>query len=401
MKRPARLHPFIWFCIAFLFGLPASPPLSAKNWGPVEKLIGDRDAVLVADPQGTILYSRHADQKLVPASTLKILTSLVARRHLGPDHRFITEFYLDPKNNLKIKGYGDPFLISEVISDIAETLASKIDRCGDLVLDDSFFEKEVIPGVSASYNPYDSPNGALCANFNTVNFKCTGGKCTSAEPQTPFVSFVVDRVCESGLPKGRIVLSAENNEITLYTGYLFRHFLEREGVSCTGKVRMGRVTGEDRLIHRYTSVFSLNQVISKLLEFSNNFVANQLFIAAGAAAYGPPGNLEKGVRAAEVYMREHLEGEDIQLVEGSGISRKNRISARSMLKVLKKFEPHHHLMTHQNGQYYKTGSLSDVKARAGYMAGATGKLYPFVVLVNTPGKTADRIIAGIRRVLIQ
>lgn len=398
MKCFSRIRLLIRTSLA-LICLFSANPLSAKNWNPVQKLVEERDAVLVADPQGNILFSRNADQRLIPASTLKLLTSLAARHHLGSEHRFKTEFYLDAENNLKIKGYGDPFLISEVISEIAETLASKIDRCGDLVLDDSYFEEVAIPGVTSSFNPYDSPNGALCANFNTVNFKCTGRKCTSAEPQTPFVSFVMDRVCESGLSTGRIVLSAENNEITLYTGYLFRHFLEQEDVSFTGKVRMGEVTEEDRLIYRYTSVFSLDQILSKLLEFSNNFVANQLFIAAGAGAYGPPGTIEKGIRAAEAYMQENLKGEAIHIEEGSGISRENRISARSMLKILEKFKPHHQLMTHRNGQYYKTGSLSNVKTRAGFMEGAAGELYPFVVLVNTPGKRTDPILSRIRRIL--
>ncbi|MCK4620156.1 MAG: D-alanyl-D-alanine carboxypeptidase, partial [Desulfobacterales bacterium] len=58
-------------------------------------LIGDHDAVLVADHQGRIIVSKNADKKLIPASTLKILTSLVAIHYLGPDYRFITEFYLD------------------------------------------------------------------------------------------------------------------------------------------------------------------------------------------------------------------------------------------------------------------------------------------------------------------
>ena len=390
----------LFLILTALFHLYPAGPLSAKNWNPVNELIGVRDAVLVADPEGNPLFSRHAERKLIPASTLKLLTSLVARHHLGSNHRFVTEFYVDSENNLKIKGYGDPFLISEVIADIAEALGPKIEQCQDLVLDDTYFEDVNIPGVTASFNPYDSPNGAVCANFNTVHFNCTGGQCASAEPQTPFVSFVLDRVCESGLPKGRIVLSADGDEASLYAGYIFKYFLQREGVSCTGKVRTGKVGENDRLIHRYTSIFSLDQIISKLLEFSNNFVANQLFIAAGAAAYGPPGNLEKGVRAAKAYLRENLKDETIDLEEGSGISRNNRLSARSMLKILEKFKPHHRLMTYRNGQYYKTGSLFDVKTRAGFMEGASGKLYPFVVLVNTPGKSPDPILSRIRRVLL-
>lgn len=395
--------PILLFISLLLFFQPG--PLSAKTWTSVEKLVGKQDAVLVADPDGNILLSRNADKKLIPASTLKLLTALVARRYLGADHRFVTEFYLDASGNLKIKGYGDPFLISEVISEIAGTLGTKIEpemeKCHDLILDDAYFEKVSIPGVAKTFNPYDSPIGALCANFNTVHFKCAGGKCSSAEPQTPFIAFVADRVCESGLSQGRIVLSADNHETTLYVGHLFRYFLARDGVAFDGEVKVGKVGETDRLIHRYVSVFSLDQVLSKLLEFSNNFVANQLFVAAGAAAFGPPGNLEKGIRAAENYIRESLKGADIQIEEGSGISRGNRISARDMLLVLEKFEPHHQLMTHRNGQYYKTGSLSDVKSRAGYIERADGKLNRFVVLINTPKKTTDRIVSRIRQALAE
>ena len=42
----------------------------------------------------------------------------------------------------------------------------------NIIVDPSYFDTAVvIPGVTDTSEPYDSPNGALCVNFNTVNFK--------------------------------------------------------------------------------------------------------------------------------------------------------------------------------------------------------------------------------------
>jgi len=94
--------PVIFFTLLFWFLLCFQiQNLHAENIGSVVNLIGDHDAVLVADHQGRIIVSKNADKKLIPASTLKILTSLVAIHYLGQDYRFTTEFYLDNDSNPK------------------------------------------------------------------------------------------------------------------------------------------------------------------------------------------------------------------------------------------------------------------------------------------------------------
>ena len=391
-----------------LLGIPLSRSLSASAAaspasgaaGAIRRIIGPADAVVAADPRGRTVLSIHADRMLVPASTLKILTSLVARHYLGPGHRFETEFYLDGRNNLKIKGYGDPLLVSERMREIATTLAKRIRGFNDLIVDGTHFSAVTIPGVTDTLNPYDAPCGALSVNFNTVTFKHSGGQVVSAEHQTPIVPFVLGRIRKTGLAEGRIVLAAENDESTLYAGHLFRRFLADAGVASTGGVKTGRVEhGKDRLLYRYTSAFPLDTIIERLLMHSNNFTANQLLIAAGIAAAGPPGTLRKGVRAAEAYIREELGREDIRIAEGSGISRENRVSAEGMMRVLAAFAPLHHLMKAEEGVYFKTGSLSGVKTRAGYIRVDGRGLAPFVVMINTPGKRPEPVVSGLARIL--
>ncbi len=372
--------------------------LYAQKLDELNNFIGSHDAILVANPNGRIVFSKNAGMQLVPASILKIFTALVALHYLGPEYRFATEFYQDQNSNLKIKGYGDPLLISETLMEIVSNLTPRLDtiskNINDLVLDDSYFKAPVlIPGVASSCEPYDAPNGALCVNFNTVNFRRDkNGAYVSAETQTPLLPFVLPRITESAMDRGRIIISPKKNEITLYAGHLFLYFLKKQGIKSNGIIRMGRVEKCDKLIFKYLSGFSFTQVLSKLLEYSNNFIANQLLIAAGAKVYGPPGTLDKGIRAALTYAKNNLKIDNITVVEGSGISRRNRISAKSLYKILKVFEPHHSLMRRVDKAFYKTGTLKGINTRAGYVENAKGELYCFVVLLNTPGKLTKPIM---------
>jgi len=390
-----KIAKYVFYCFSFYILSLNSNPAFAHKLNDLDKLVGKRDAVVVVSPTGDILFSKNADQKLIPASTLKLLTALVAIHYLGADYRFKTECYMDQNSNLKVKGYGDPLLVSEALIDIAKALAGNWKNINDIVLDDSYFDQRLtIPGVTASSEPYDAPNGALCANFNTVNFqKDSNGNFISAEPQTPLLPFTLNRIKNSNMYKGRIVFTHRNNEATLYVGALLEHFLHEEGVECSGTIQTGAVdSSKDTLIYTYMSRYTLEQLIAELLEYSNNFIANQLLITTGAIAYGPPGSLEKGVRAVKTYARDILNIHKIDVIEGSGISRSNQISANTMMKILLKFKPYSYLMRYEKKEYYKTGTLKGIRTRAGYIENERSELYPFVVLVNTPGKTTHAIM---------
>ena len=389
-----------WVCIFLLFF--TSSYIDAGDKQNIERHIGDKDSVLIGHSSGKILYSKNAKKLLIPASTLKILTSLAALDRLGPDFRFKTEVYQDSEENLKIKGYGDPLLISEVVEEISTNVANRIKTYNHLILDDTYFKQPlVIPGITSSWQPYDAPNGALCVNFNTVHFKRKrNGQYVSAEPQTPLLPYVLKRIKKSKLKKGRIIFSQERKDITLYAGHLFQYFFNQAGITGKGDIRIGEVKRDsDRLVYTYTSRFTLDKSISKLMEHSNNFMANQILITAGATAFGEPGNLDKAVKLVKAYAKEHLEIDDIQIVEGSGISRDNKVSADMLFKALMVFKPYAHLLKYEDGIYYKTGTLLGISSRAGYIEHSNGKLYPFVVILNSKGKASARFMKRIRRIV--
>ncbi|MDJ0722677.1 MAG: D-alanyl-D-alanine carboxypeptidase [Desulfobacterales bacterium] len=387
---------FIGF-IGLLVCVPAlaGPPSPTKGLGP-------RDALLLTDPDGQVLAAHNPDRTLVPASTLKVVTALAARHYLGADFRFHTDFFLAPDGRLLVKGYGDPLLVSEVLADIARELGRRIQTpITAILLDDRYFSQPlVIPGVSTSTNPYDAPNGALSVNFNTVNFKTRQGRIVSAEPQTPLLPMAMKRIRASGQARGRIVLSHHGHEAVLYAGEMIRFFLREAGVDVQGPVGLAPESIADkRLVYRHTSPISLDELVSRLMAYSNNFMANQLLVATGAHVYGAPGDLTKGAQALTSYLTDVLGVGDARIVEGSGISRANRISARSLMIALARFEPHRHLMTEEAGIFFKTGTLKGIRTRVGYIENDDGRPHRFVLLLNTPGKRPEPVVRRLRAIV--
>ena len=346
--------------------------------------------MILTDPGGHVIYQENADTAFIPASTLKVLTALTALDLLGADFQFKTHFFLDHRLNLTIKGWGDPLLTSREIQRMAMDLgrilkAKKIFKLHGLVVDDTAFEANiVIPGTTRTLNPYDATVGALCANFNTIFFKNddrgkkgrkpavnlpqSKGRWLSAEPETPLTDFARDILdTRAGtLTRGRIPLP--RGQEARYTGHLLAWFLEKEGIKTGEKVTSGAVTAGDSLFFTWISPHNLQQVVSKLLYYSNNFMANQLFLTLGLMEKGAPATLTKAVTV--VMDHAHRLGiAPLFIEEGSGISRQNRVSPRAMLKILQAFKPHHTMMRYANGTFYKTGTLKGVRTLCGYFKG--------------------------------
>ncbi len=402
------LHRKIRFTIAGLLvftGLGGGPSraddlVPARALGAeLAAMAGAGDAVGVADPDGHIIADVHMDLALVPASILKLLTTLAALEKLGPDYRFRTDFYIDSQNNLKIKGYGDPLLISEGLKAMADHLAARLHAVQNLILDDFYFEQPVrIPGRGTSTQPYDAPNGALCVNFNTVAFNRQNGRWVTDEPQTPLLPSVVPKIAASGLTRGRITLAADSAEALRYTGELFQFFFRQAGMEVNGTIGRGRIDPQtDRLVWPYRSRTELREVVAGLLEYSNNFMANQILLVMGAEALGPPATIDKGLQVLRNFYREELKILSGRIVEASGISRENRITARAMLTILQRYEPYHTLMRREGRQFYKTGHLKGIRSRAGFLTSADGRHYRFVVIINTPGKTTQGLMKVIEK----
>lgn len=353
-----------------------------------------------------ISHALNEDIPYIPASTIKIVTSLLVLESFGAEHRFVTSVYHDDDNNLYIRGGGDPFLTSEAIRDMAGQLGNTLTTSfNSLILDDTPFELEAsTPGAQGTDNPYDAQSGALVVNFNTVTFKKAGDcEVSSGERQTPLLPIMNDLALTypSGRHRVNVGILDSNNVGAAglrYSGELFLAILAEEGFSFKAGYSIGKVPQQARLLLHYKSQFTLAEMIRRCLLYSNNYVANQLFLLAGSKHYGAPATWKKARATANRYIALELQlsPDQATMVDGSGLSTKNRISAKAMLKALHRFLPHYQLLPKELGIYMKSGTLTHVYAYAGYFPSHQGPS-PFVIMLNQPKNYRDSVLQLLQR----
>jgi D-alanyl-D-alanine carboxypeptidase/D-alanyl-D-alanine-endopeptidase (penicillin-binding protein 4) len=394
----------------------------------------------------------------VPASNQKVLTAVAALATFGPAHRFATTFSADAGpddqgsiGTLYVRGGGDPALTSEDWWRAAAELRAAGVRGvrGDLVLDDSFFDGERWhPGWGAvTSRAYYGPVGALNANYGAFAVDVRPGPSVGAparvglDPPIAYFhlsskastserpGFAVRVVREGGLEGDEIRVSGRApargdaariyrsvSDPALYAGSLLRWQLEAQDVRIEGKVRRGPVaTGARELV-----VFEgrpLAEITRLFMKYSNNNVAEALVKAMGANDLGPPGSWTRGVDAMTARLRAlGLDLDGSRLVDGSGLARDNRVTARLLVDALRAadrsfgFGPELESALpiaaadgtlERRGRGVaglvraKTGHLDGVASLSGYAALASGREVVFSILVNG-GEAGDAAaIAGI------
>lgn len=394
----ALLHAATPCFFLYLFTLLSAGPCLAA--GEKERILYKIDSLIanggyLVGANDKPLAAKNAHTPFIPASTLKIVTSLGALQILGVDFHFRTEFYLAGPSDLYIKGYGDPFLTSEEIAVILQTLQQQgVGTINNIFLDAEAFQlDQQADGRSDSLNPYDAANSALAANFNTINFsKAPDGTIASAEPQTPTLPIMLR--LGKNLPAGthRINLTNYHQDILIHTGELFRGLQQRLGIKGQGAIARKAVPGEAKLMMTHRSSQPLDQVIAGLLRYSNNFIANQLFLICGAKEKGYPATWQKSRDIFRIFLSSlGLSEEQISMVEGSGLSRNNLVTPATLVKILQAFRPYAHLLPMDKGRLIKSGTLTGVYCYAGYFPREAATI-PFVVLLNQPKNMRDQLV---------
>jgi len=357
--------------------------------------------VLVVDEKGDELLAQNADKRFVPASVTKIVTAWLAMEVLGADYRFETRFYLDRNRVLYIRGGGDPFLISEELTQLAAALVDVIGKqpLKGIVLDTSYYPRDIrIPGIEDTEEAYDALNSALAVNFNTIHAVRKGKTVQSAEMQTPITPLAISLFRARGSQgRGRISLTQDSKVGQQYAGELIAAFVERAGGSLKGKISTGAVPAglEPVYVHRQSR--PLSAILAQLLLGSNNYIANQVFLEIGGHRLGGPVSLEKSLQVANDMLAKHGLTESIHLEEGSGISRGNRFTARGLAQVLQLFEPHASLLRRGEGARFKTGTFSGVRTLAGYAdTSKHGRVRFVIALASNDGAMRFRLLQTIR-----
>lgn len=383
---------FCWF--------PFKPGLLHADQAVSAKSFISQGGYALAARNGHISMAENSDIPFVPASTLKIITTLATLDILGPDYRFATRMSVDQYNNLYIQGGGDPFLLTENIITIVQRLQeSGIQKINNLIMDESLYQLDSpADGCDNTSNPYDAWNGGLAVNFNSIALRVAPDRTVSSDdPKVPFLPMM--QTIGASLPPGHHHLNVNAFKPTgqlsntlRYSGELFISLLRKQQIVVQGAIMAGQAPSEATPILTYWSEKTMRDMIQQCLKYSNNFVANQLFLACGSARLGAPATWDKARVVMQSYIRGHLglSESELMMVEGSGLSRRNRITPRAMITILQKFAPYKELLPIKKGLPLKSGRLTGVYCYAGYIPQQQDA--PFVILLNQAQNNRDEIL---------
>lgn len=373
----------------------AHPGTSALVW----RLEPDGDAHAVASYRPRVAR--------IPASNMKLVTGAGALMALGPDFRFETRLVTNRlaerrghvlRGPIYLRGAGDPTLSTAAYARrylgraaTLEELVRSLRRDGirvirgPLVVDERIFDaRRTGPHWRSSYVLYATPLSGLSTNQNYAS------DLRFANARTP----------------------------AKLAGRRLRAALRRADIRLTGSIRVGRAPRRGRLLASVRSP-ELGTIVRQMNVPSDNFIAEMLAKGVGAFA-GEGGSTAAGTdHTAQILREEGILGERDRLVDGSGLSRANRLSALSLVRLIAAAEADpvwgDALLRSlpQGGQgtlvrrfrsglatkrvRAKTGYLTGVSALSGRVVSRRGERYAFSLLMRTGDisgakRTQERVV---------
>ncbi|MBT3434732.1 MAG: D-alanyl-D-alanine carboxypeptidase/D-alanyl-D-alanine-endopeptidase, partial [Nitrospinaceae bacterium] len=414
------------------------------------------------------LFSHRAEEKGVPASNMKLMTTAAALAYLGPDYTFSTDVYTTGtirkgvlKGDLFLKGYGDPTFVQERVRELAYSLYLKGVRqvLGDLIADDSFFDGQRYGKdwkVNGSGKAYLAPYSALSVNFSLVNVQVDPGSGPGALarvqliPPSDTIGLKNSLKTVSRRKRPRVRVSRRTaggkdwihvsgrtparkrtrrytisvSDPTRFAAGTFSALLKKEGIRFRGRILKGKTPPDAKLIARQNSRV-LGEIIRGLNKHSNNLTAELILKTLGAEIYGLPGTTEKGLVAVKKYLL-HLgiPQDAFDFSDGSGLSRKNRITPRAIVTLLSSVYHDFRILPEYLASLAvvgvdgtirkrlrrsrasrriraKTGLLAGIHALSGFAAADNGETLAFSILSNQNGCRPKRLMNRISLAMTQ
>ncbi len=399
------------------------------------------------------LVDLDADRPMKPASNLKLATTAVALALLGADAHFETHFQSSVSpvggaltGDLIVRAGGDPLFSEELDGAVKPLLAPVVQQLkaagvervtGDLVLDlHAFADPLPAPGWPSSsqhWKDYCALSSGFTANGGCISLlvqpaSAQGPASVTIRPRGHGARVEVDvRTIKRGEPLDlKAVVSpslikvwgeipqdvkewtgryAHPDPVGLF-GAVLRHALQEEGVMVEGETKLGRgaIGGVTLATLRTPIIESLKPINTH----SNNAVADQLFLKVGCDIAGSGDRAGASVAALTAFEKLGVQAQGFAQVDGSGLSRNNRVSARQLVTLLDAVigradsgsEAFMESLAHSG----VSGTLSDrmvgtvaermVKGKTGFIAGTSAlsgvamtdaeRFFTFSVLVDYP-----------------
>ncbi len=288
--------------------------------------LGSGVAGVVADASGHVLYAQNGSVPAAPASTEKVATAVAALDVLGAGARFTTRA-VDGGGSIVLVGGGDPTLAAGTppASDYPQppTLKNLAARTARALQARHRSQVRLEYDTSLYTGPGMAP-GWPEAYVTTGNV-------------TPISSLEVDqgRLTTSGAPEDADDpgnFRPRSTDPASVAASAFAGYLTSDGIQVTGPPSTGTAPARAAVLGSVSSP-PVSAVVEWMLLESNNVIAENLARQV-AIKMGQPASFA-GAAAAETAALQRLgAGTGIHLVDGSGLSPQDRISAEALVRLL-------------------------------------------------------------------
>lgn len=399
---------------------------------------------IVDADSGRVLYERNCKEAMTPASNMKIVASAAALRFLGTDYKFTTEVGLIG-DTLVVIGGGDPLIGDEdtdleygrksgwFIDAIAGELKDRgIKSLDGIIIDSTFFDDD---RVHADWPP-DQLNRPYCCEVSGVNYNrnCVKLKIFrdgsrvgySVSPATGYLTIKNQvKAVSSGnsaagayrnhkpnvlMLKGRCRKSTTFDVAiegpAMFFGTLLKEKLVSAGIKVKSSVDERYVKNRSKMLTIMKHQTHLTDVLKRCNKDSFNLAAEALVktLSAEKTTGRLNGQWKHGLSLAGLYMtRLGVGANEFNLVDGSGLSKNNKLSPQAITTVLMDIYAGNNWLIYKDSlaiggvdgtaaKYFrepkykgrifaKTGYINSVRTYSGYIETDSGR-YIFSILTK-------------------
>lgn len=328
-----------------------------------------RWSIAIADLEGRSLFRYRATDALIPASNQKLLTTIAALKALGPEARLQTRLWLQPdRQTLILEGAGDPSFDRTGLNTLAAAVPS--DRYTQLIgLDDpasgywpaAWPALDRLQGYGAPLNrliflenahqltlqprslgqplgvlwedPLDRQRWQVRNRSQTVSSQAAEFINLDRDPQRPILT--VAGQLRAGSESEAVAIAATQPGQRLLEALQIR--LGSTGSSVTTLSLQTSWPNGDRTLLATVDSPPLRELIRTTNQDSQNLYAEALLRWLGRVGQPTPTGDRRSADQAE--LRQTLQAIGVSTTglvvdDGSGLSRRNRVSAQTLLEAL-------------------------------------------------------------------
>ena len=345
---------------------------------------------------GKVLYSRNAQEFMIPASSAKSFTSFAALKFLGKNFSYSTQL-LKQGDDFYLKFSGDPSLKITDLKELLKALPKK-----HIFIDDSAFDQQLL-GYGWSWEDskfcFSAPISAIIVNKNCFNATLqASGKLAAENVYVKIHNNTItkdDPKCNLDLkllPDESYQLSGcVNKDIPLNIAYqnprqMLKNMLKGYNLEFKAAPREAVIIAE----HKSEK---LDELLKVVMKDSDNLYSNAIAKTIGEKYFNEQGSFENAVEA----IKQITDVSAIRLMDGSGTSRYNLIAANQLLALFKSAFHNQKIWPdfYNNLPIYGIdGSLKDLtnKNLQGKVRAKTGSMSGVLVLVGFVDKNKVFVI---------